>query len=74
MKREAETDALKDRSDKTRVSVTMTKTYVYALDHLVAEGLYLGRGDIILDALRILFRRHGIEPFKLVEEDVEGPE
>jgi len=74
MKREAETDALQGRADKTRVSVTMTKAYVEALDHLVEEGLYLGRGDIILDALRLLFRRHGIEPFKLFEEDVEDPE
>jgi len=74
MERGEEKDVLQDRADKTRVSVTMTKAYVEALDHLVEEGLYLGRGDIILEALRLLFRRHGIEPFKLVEEAVEGPE
>jgi len=72
MGRGEEKDVLKDRAVKTRVSVTMTNTYVEALDHLVAEGLYLGRGDIILEALRLLFRRHGIEPFKLVEEAVEN--
>ena len=74
MGREEEKDVLQDRADKIRVSVTMTKTYVDALDHLVKKGLYLGRGDIVLEALRILFRRHGIESFKLVEEAVEGPE
>jgi len=72
MERGSETDTLQDRADKTRVSVTMTKAYVDALDHLVEEGLYLGRGDIILEALRLLFRRHGIEPFKVVEEAVES--
>jgi len=72
MERGEEKDVLKDRAVKSRISVTMTKTYVEALDHLVAEGLYLGRGDIILEALRLLFRRHGIEPFKLVEEAVEN--
>ena len=65
---------LQDRAEKTRLSVTMTKAYVDALDHLVEKGLYLGRGDIVLDALRVLFRRHGIESFMLVEDVVEGPE
>lgn len=72
MEKGEEKDVLRDRADKTRVSVTMTKAYVEALDHLVEKGLYLGRGDIILEALRLLFRRHGIEPFKVVEEDVES--
>jgi len=67
-----EKDVLQDRADKIRVSVTMTKTYVEALDHLVEKGLYLGRGDIVLEALRLLFRRHGLEPFKVVEEAVEN--
>jgi len=37
---------------KTRVSVTMTKPYIEFLDRLVAQGLYLTRGEIILEALR----------------------
>jgi len=48
---------------KTRVSVTMTKPYLDALDRLVEEGIYLGRGEAILDALRIFLREQGIEPF-----------
>jgi len=48
---------------KIRVSVTMTKPYVDALDGLVEQGLYLGRGEAILEALRGLFRGYGIEPF-----------
>ena len=49
--------------NKTRVSVTMTKPYVEALDSLVDDGLYLDRGDAILEALRNFFKQKGIEPF-----------
>jgi len=48
---------------KTRVSVTMTKPYLDGLDYLVEEGIYLGRGDAILEALRVFLREKGIEPF-----------
>ena len=41
----------------------MTKTYVEALDLLVDNGVYLARGEIILDALRVLFRENNIESF-----------
>jgi len=37
---------------KTRVSVTMTEPYVKFLDDLVDQGLYLTRGEIVLEALR----------------------
>jgi len=52
-----------DKVEKTRLSVTMTGAYVEALDHLVGEGIYLSRGDAILEALRLLFKSYGIEPF-----------
>jgi len=48
---------------KIRVSVTMTKLYLDSLDSLVEQGLYLGRGEAILESLRVLFRDYGIEPF-----------
>jgi len=48
---------------KTRVSVTMTRPYLDALDQLVEEGIYLGRGEAILAALRVFLREQGIEPF-----------
>jgi hypothetical protein len=35
---------------KTRISVTLTKPYLDALDRLVEEGVYLSRGEIILEA------------------------
>ena len=59
---------------KIRVSVTLTKLYIDALDHLVEEGIYLSKGEIILEALRNLLRRQGIEPFhpELVEESEES--
>jgi len=50
-------------SDKTRVSVTMTPQYISALDSLVNDGLYLNRGEAILDALRVFLRKEKIEPF-----------
>ena len=60
-----------EKVEKIRVSVTMTKPYLDALDRLVEEGVYLARGDAILEALRVLFRDYGIEPFvkKAVEPE-----
>ena len=46
-----------------KLDVTMTQVYIDALDRLVEEGLYLDRGEVILEALRVLLREHGIEPF-----------
>jgi len=65
-----------DKSVKKRISVTLTNIYIDGLNYLVSEGLYLNRGEIILEALRGLMRRHGVEPFLLekVEEKVEDPE
>ena len=60
-------------TDKICISVTVTQAYVEGLNKLVEDGVYLKRGEIILEALRLLFRRYGIEPFKVVEEVVEGP-
>jgi len=47
----------------------MTKPYLDALDRLVEDGIYLGRGEAILEALRDLFRGYGIEPFCLKAEE-----
>jgi len=33
------------------------------LDYLVYMGVYLGRGEAVLDALRRLFNDYGLEPF-----------
>jgi len=49
--------------DCSKLDVTMTQDYIDALDHLVEEGLYLNRGEIIRAALRDLLRQHRIEPF-----------
>ena len=67
---------MSEKSVKKRISVTLTNVYVDGLNYLVGEGLYLNRGEIILEALRGLMRRHGVEPFLLekVEEKVEDPE
>lgn len=58
---------------KIRVSVTMTKPYLDALDHLVEKGVYLSRGDIILEAIRRLLRSYEIAPFspKSGEDEVD---
>ena len=62
--------------DKKRFSVTLTRPYKEALDHLVEKGVYIDHQDAIRDALRRLFRFHGIEPFtdkgaELEEEKVQ---
>jgi len=56
---------------KTRISVTVTKQYLDSLNCLVEKGVYLGRGEIILEALRNLLKQHGVEPFYL--EPAEEP-
>ena len=48
---------------KRRLSLTLTRRYVEALDQLVEEGIYLEHQVAIRDALRLLFRVHRIEPF-----------
>ena len=48
---------------KTRVSVTMTQPYLEILDSLVEKGVYLNRGEAVLEALRLLFKQHGVESF-----------
>jgi len=40
-----------------------------ALDSLVEQGIYLSRDEAIMDALRILFREKGIEPFSPEDEE-----
>lgn len=56
---------MSEKAAKTRVSVTVTKSYVDALDYLVEEGIYVSRGDAVLEALRLLFGSYGIAPFYL---------
>lgn len=56
---------------KKRISVTLTEAYLNALDHLVDEGIYLGRGDTILEAIRNLLRGYGVEPFTAKLKDKE---
>ena len=59
-----------EKTKKTRVSVTMTETYTEILDSLVENGVYLTRGEAVLEALRILFKQHGIESFNEKEPDL----
>lgn len=64
-----------DNTDRIRIGLTLTKVYVNALDQLVNEGIYLEHQVAIRDALRRLFRHHGIEPFRsqMIEEVGEIP-
>ena len=59
-----------ESTDRTRIGLTLTRVYLEALDHLVDEGIYMEHQAAIRDALRFLFRYHGIESFRsqLVEE------
>ena len=54
---------MSDKAARNRVSLTLTKVYIDALDHLVEEGIYLEHQAAIRAALRLLFRHHKIEPF-----------
>jgi Arc/MetJ-type ribon-helix-helix transcriptional regulator len=53
--------------------VTLTKPYLDALNRLVTEGIYLSKGEIILEALRSLLRQRGIEPFARSLEEKKEP-
>lgn len=55
---------------KTRYTVTLTQPYMRALEILVECGIYPEDQDAIRCALRTLFQRHGIEPFKLEKLEV----
>ena len=54
---------MSEKSTRTRVSVTMTEAYLEALDLLVDRGIYLSRGEAIMEGIRMLFRSYKIEPF-----------
>lgn len=57
---------------KTRISVTMTKSYIEKLARLVEEkGLYLTRGEIIREGLRHVFRGYGLIP-SMEEVEADG--
>lgn len=65
-------DSAMPKNVKRRISLTLTKSYVEALDRLVEEGIYLEHQVAIRDALRLLFRVHRIEPFySVLAENVE---
>ena len=51
------------RRKQERVSITLRLPTVYdkALESLVKRGLYRDKTEIILAALRKLFREHGLE-------------
>ena len=60
---------MNNKMKKTRVSVTMSQLYVETLDRLVDEGVYLSRGEVILDSLRLFFKQLGIESFSKKEPE-----
>ncbi len=64
-----------EKAVKRRISLTLTKSYVDALDCLVEEGIYLEHQVAIRAAMRLLFQFHGIEPFaeKLAEPEKLDP-
>jgi len=49
----------------------MTKSFVDAIDCLIDEGIYLNRGEVMLDALRMLFKSYGVKPFTTKEPKPE---
>ena len=38
------------------------------------EGIYLSRGEVVLEGLRLLFRRRGLDPFRPRERPLEEDE
>ncbi len=54
---------MSDERVKKRFSVILTGPFLEALNRLVEDGIYKDHQSGIRDALRRLFRFHGIEPF-----------
>lgn len=50
--------------EKSRNSITLTKIYKDALAELVDSGMYVDLQDAIREALRDLFKKHDMHPFK----------
>lgn len=50
--------------EKSRNNVTLTKIYTDALNELVEIGMYVDRQDAMREALRDLFKKHDMHPFK----------
>ena len=63
-------DESTDKAAKIRISLTLTKVYVDALDQLIDAGVYATRVEVIKDGLRRVFRSHEMPPFafKKIEE------
>lgn len=57
----------REKVEKIRLSLTLTRAYVDALDRLVDVGLYVDRQTVIRAALRLFFRNHGLEAFQVPE-------
>ena len=60
---------LSEKAEKKRITVTMTKHYIDALDGIVEKGIYMTRSDVVLEILRRFFKSRGIEPFS--SKDIE---
>ena len=50
-------------SDKDRVSITLNRPYVIAIDSLIDLGVYNTRPEVILQALREFLKEEKMEPF-----------
>jgi len=61
-----------EKPAKERISVTLTRPYLDALELLVKDGFYLSRGEIIMEALRKTLGSYGVEPFT-THERTEAP-
>lgn len=62
---------MSEKKERTRIGTTLTKSYLDAMDWLIGEGVYLSRGEVMLDALRRLFDKYEIEPFSLKADEAE---
>ena len=52
-----------------RVSFVLTQPYIEAMDHLIREGVYISRAEVVKDALRRLFRHYEIRIYGAQDEN-----
>ncbi len=53
------------KTKKTRISITMTQPYLDAMQVLIDEGIYLTKGEFVLEALRDRLKDYDLALFNM---------
>lgn len=64
---------IEENKTSTRISLTLPIKQVELLDKLVDAGIYINRGQIILEGIRNIFNEYGLIPsMNCIKDDSGG--